>query len=169
MSKVNLEGSEIRIKFKKEIDSTYGTGNFTKVQAKEAADKAGLNETEFKSICTHVLRFFKVEKDVYSFSSPTETVVVSEKKNKENLKKDFDIINSDPVVSPVKKKEAVIDNKVKSVSNTVVNLLFPISNTSSVEVRKFQDDFVIKENILQLTKNEVVVKNVIKNNLYIFR
>ena len=51
-------------------------------------------------------------------------------------------------------------------SNTVVNLLFPISNTSSVEVRKFQDDFIIKENILQLTKNEVVVKNVIKNNLY---
>ena len=44
--------------------------------------------------------------------------------------------------------------------------MFPISNTSSVEVRKFQDDFIIKENILQLTKNEVVVKNVIKNNLY---
>ena len=51
-------------------------------------------------------------------------------------------------------------------SNTVVNLLFPISNTSSVEVRKFQNDFIIKENILQLTKKEVVVKNVIKNNLY---
>ena len=29
MSKVNLEGSEIRIKFKNENDSTYGTGNFT--------------------------------------------------------------------------------------------------------------------------------------------
>ena len=51
-------------------------------------------------------------------------------------------------------------------SNTVVNLLFPISNTSSVEVRKFQNDFIIKENILQLTKKEVVVKNAIKNNLY---
>tara|TARA_Y100001936_G_C16092197_1_gene687415 strand:+ start:5885 stop:7138 length:1254 start_codon:yes stop_codon:yes gene_type:complete len=138
MSKVNLEGSEIRIKFKKEIDSTYGTGNFTKVQAKEAADKAGLNETEFKSICTHVLRFFKVEKDVYSFSSPTETVVVSEKKNKENLKKDFDIINSDPVVSPVKKKEAVIDNKVKSVSNTVVNLV-PKKDPTYVTWGHFKD------------------------------
>ena len=61
---------------------------------------------------------------------------------------------------------SLILKKQSQGSNTVVNLLFPISNTSSVEVRKFQDDFVIKQNILQLTKNEVVVKNVIKNNLY---
>ena len=61
---------------------------------------------------------------------------------------------------------SLILKKQSQGSNTVVNLLFPISNTSSVEVRKFQDDFIIKENILQLTKNEVVVKNVIKNNLY---
>ena len=61
---------------------------------------------------------------------------------------------------------SLILKKQSQGSNTVVNLLFPISNTSSVEVRKFQDDFVIKENILQLTKNEVVIKNVIKNNLY---
>ena len=123
MSKVNLEGSEIRIKFKNEIDSTYGTGNFTKVQAKEAADKAGLNETEFKSICTHVLRFFKVEKDVYSFSSPTETVVASEKKIKNTIKKDFDIINSDPVVAPIKKKDTAMEMKVKSSKPMVVSLI----------------------------------------------
>ena len=123
MSKVNLEGSEIRIKFKNEIDSTYGTGNFTKVQAKEAADKAGLNETEFKSICTHVLRFFKVEKDFYSFSSPTETVVASEKKIKNTIKKDFDIINSDPVVAPIKKKDTAMEMKVKSSKPMVVSLI----------------------------------------------
>ena len=51
-------------------------------------------------------------------------------------------------------------------SNTVVNFVYPINNTTSVEIRKYQDSFIVKENILQLYKKEVVVKNVIKNNLY---
>ena len=50
--------------------------------------------------------------------------------------------------------------------NSVVNLLFPINNTSSIEVRKFKDEFKVKENILKLYKKEVVIKSVIKNNLY---
>ena len=48
----------------------------------------------------------------------------------------------------------------------MVNLVYPISNTSSIEIRKSQDNFVVKENILQLYKKEVVVRNIIKNNLY---
>ena len=51
-------------------------------------------------------------------------------------------------------------------SLTVVNLLYPISNTQSIEVRKIQDIFSVKENIIRLYKREVVVKNNIKNNLY---
>ena len=51
-------------------------------------------------------------------------------------------------------------------ANSVINILFPISNTSSIEVRKIQDDFIIKENIVKLYKKEVVVKNIIKDNLY---
>ena len=49
---------------------------------------------------------------------------------------------------------------------TIVNFVYPINNTTSVEIRKYQNDFLIKENILQLYKKEVVVKSVIKNNLY---
>tara|TARA_B100000886_G_scaffold31145_1_gene19510 strand:+ start:252 stop:1598 length:1347 start_codon:yes stop_codon:yes gene_type:complete len=49
---------------------------------------------------------------------------------------------------------------------TVINLLFPINNTTSVEVRKIKDDFIIKENVLRLYKKEIVVKNIIKDNLY---
>ena len=41
-----------------------------------------------------------------------------------------------------------------------------MSNTSSIEVRKAQDNFIIKENILQLYKKEVVARNIITNNLY---
>ncbi len=51
-------------------------------------------------------------------------------------------------------------------SNNVVNLAYPINNTTSVEIRKVGEDFSIKEKILRLYKKEVVVKNEIKNNLY---
>ena len=60
----------------------------------------------------------------------------------------------------------LIFKKLDNNSKTVVNLLFPISNTNSVEVRKYKDDFLVKENILKLYKKEVVIKNEIKNNLY---
>ena len=60
----------------------------------------------------------------------------------------------------------LILKKLNDGSNTVVNLKFPVSNTISIEVRKIEDNFLIKEKILKLNKKEVVVKNVINNNLY---
>ena len=51
-------------------------------------------------------------------------------------------------------------------TNTLVNLIYPVNNTTSVEIRNFQNNFLVKENILRLNKHEVVIKNVIKNNLY---
>ena len=51
-------------------------------------------------------------------------------------------------------------------SNTIVNLVYPVNNTLSIEIRKVQNNFDIKENVLQLYKKEVVIKNQIKNNLY---
>ena len=64
------------------------------------------------------------------------------------------------------RKLSLIIKKLEDGSNTVVDLLFPINNTTSVEIRKFQNNFIVRENILQLSKREVVVKNTIKNNLY---
>ena len=64
------------------------------------------------------------------------------------------------------RKLSLIYKKQADKSNTVVNLIYPVTNTSSVEVRRSQNAFIIKENILQLYKKEVVVRNVIKNNLY---
>ena len=60
----------------------------------------------------------------------------------------------------------LIYKKLENQTNSVVRLLFPINNTSSIEVRKSKDKFIVKENILKLYKKEVVVKSVIKNNLY---
>ena len=60
----------------------------------------------------------------------------------------------------------LIYKKLENQTNSVVSLLFPINNTSSIEVRKSKNKFIVKENILQLYKREVVVKSVINNNLY---
>ena len=64
------------------------------------------------------------------------------------------------------RKLSIIIKKLEDGSITIVNFLYPINNTTSVEVRKVQNDFIVKENILQLYKKEVVVKKVITNNLY---
>jgi murein DD-endopeptidase MepM/ murein hydrolase activator NlpD len=64
------------------------------------------------------------------------------------------------------RKLSLIYKKLENNSNTVVNLVYPVSNTSSIEIRKTQGSFVVKENILQLYKKEIVVRNIIKNNLY---
>jgi len=88
MNKVNLQGSAIRINFKFQIDKDFGKGNFTKEEAKKCAEKAGLSEVEFKSIATHVLRHFKVDKNVYSFGDVPQDVKNAQKVQKEALKKD---------------------------------------------------------------------------------
>ena len=61
---------------------------------------------------------------------------------------------------------SLILKKFDEDKNTIVNVLYPVSNTLSVEIRKNNAEFIIRENIVKLTKKEVVVKNVINNNLY---
>jgi len=96
----------------------------------------------------------------------------------EKIFKKFKVRNQDIQNISVKLKERKLDNiysgrklsiiikKLEDESNTIVNFVYPINNTTSVEVRKSQNNFIIKEKVLQLNKKEVVVKNVIKNNLY---
>ena len=64
------------------------------------------------------------------------------------------------------RKISLILKKLNDDTFTVVNFIYPVNNTTSVEIRNSQNSFIIKENILQLYKKEVVVKNIIKNNLY---
>ncbi len=64
------------------------------------------------------------------------------------------------------RKLNLITKKLENGTSTVINLVYPINNTTSIEIRKIQKDFSISENILQLYKKEVVIKNEIKNNLY---
>ena len=113
-------------------------------------------------------------------SSPYKEINYTIKNNDtiEKILRKFEIQNKDikNISLKLKKKQLtniytgrnlnLIIKKLEGGSNTIVHLLYPLSNTTSIEVRKKQEDFIIQENILQLYKKEVVVKNIIKNNLY---
>ena len=64
------------------------------------------------------------------------------------------------------KKLSLILKEQENELSTLVNLVYPVNNTTSIIVRKSKNNFEIIENILQLYKKEVVVKNNIKSNLY---
>ena len=117
---------------------------------------------------------------VTKINSPYEEIkyVIKNNDSIERILKKFNVIEKDIKIITVKLRQKKLSNiysgrelslivkKLSDNSNTVVNLLFPISNTSSVEIRKSENDFKVKENILQLNKKEVVVKGIINNNLY---
>ena len=50
--------------------------------------------------------------------------------------------------------------------NSIVKIVYPLSNTLKVEISKNDESFSIKKLIIKLEKKEVVVKNTITNNLY---
>tara|TARA_B100000674_G_scaffold130647_1_gene100696 strand:+ start:21 stop:1367 length:1347 start_codon:yes stop_codon:yes gene_type:complete len=117
---------------------------------------------------------------VAKINSPYEDIKYSIKKNDsvEKILNQFNIKDEEVKEISLKLKEKKLTNiysgrelkliykKLGNQTNSVVSLLFPINNTSSVEVRKSKNKFIVKENILKLYKKEVVVKSIIKNNLY---
>ena len=143
-------------------------------------NKNAENQNNLKTITTS-REFSNLTKFFFSkISSPYKEVSYTIKNNDtiEKILKNFNINNDDIKIISVKLRQKKLSNiysgrklsliykKLEDGSHTVVNLLFPINNTNSIEVRKSQSDFLIKENILKLYRKEVVVKNNIKNNLY---
>ena len=96
----------------------------------------------------------------------------------EKILKKFDINKADMKSISIELKEKKLTNiyagrklsmvlkKTQDGLNSIVSLVYPTSNISYIEIRKGKNRFLIKENILQLYKKEVVVKNKIENNLY---
>ncbi len=117
---------------------------------------------------------------IKKMNSPYEekSYVIQKNDTVEKILNEFNIRNSDirDISIELKKKKlaniysgrklSLIVKKLEDGSNTIVNFIYPINNTTSVEIRKIQNKYLVKENILQLYKKEVVVKNEIKNNLY---
>ena len=60
----------------------------------------------------------------------------------------------------------IVTKKNENEKDNIVNILYPVSNTLIVEIRRSPKGFDIKKNIIKLNRKEVVVKNTIKTNLY---
>ena len=140
-----------------------------------------LKNEESIRIITKSSEFSKLSGFIISkINSPyeEETYLIKNNDSIEKILKKFEINTSDLKKVSFKLKQRKLSNiytgrKLKLISKkledgtkSIVNLVFPINNTTTVEVRKFENDFIVKENILKLYKREVVVKNTISNNLY---
>ena len=113
-------------------------------------------------------------------NSPYEEIsyVIKNNDTVEKILKKFKIKNEDirNISAQLKQKKlaniysgrklSLIIKKLENGSNTIINLIYPITNTTSIEIRKSKNNFLVNENILQLYKKEVVIKNIIENNLY---
>jgi len=144
------------------------------------AHKNKVNDNNFKEVLKtneflNLANYFSSK-----INSPYEEIkyVIKNNDSIEKILKNYNIKNEDIKEISIKLKEKKLSNiysgrklslvykKLQNNTNTVVNLVYPVNNTSSIEIRKSQNNFIVKENILQLYKKEVVVKNIIKNNLY---
>ena len=145
------------------------------IDKKDIENKKNLKEITKSSEFSKLTNFFTAR-----INSPYNEVKYKIKNNDsvERILKNFNIRNQDIKNISFKLKQKKLSNiysgreltliykKLEDDSLTLVNLLYPINNTSSIEVRKTQDTFLVKENFTRLYKKEVVVKNDIKNNLY---
>ena len=145
------------------------------INQKNKENKNNLTKVAKSSEFSNLTNYF-----ISKINSPYEEInyVIKNNDTIEKILKNYKIKNKDIKNISTKLKEKKLSNiysgrnllliykKLEDNSNTVVNLIYPVSNTSSIEIRKSQENFIVKENILQLYKKEVVVKNIIKNNLY---
>ena len=145
------------------------------IQKKNNKDSDNLKEitknTEFSNLTNYLIS---------KINSPYEEInyVIKNNDTVEKILKKYKIRNEDIGEISVQLKERKLTNiysgrrlslifkKLENGTNTIVHLVYPINNITSVEIRKSQNNFEVRENILQLNRKEVVIKNVIKNNLY---
>ena len=143
-------------------------------------EKNRKNANNFKEI-TETTEFLDLTSFLMSkINSPYKEInyVIKNNDSIEKILKKFNVNDKDIKNISVSLKQKKLDNiysgrklsliikQLQGGSNTLVNFVYPISNTSSVEIRRSQNTFLVKEKILQLNKKEIVVKNIIKNNLY---
>ena len=145
------------------------------IEQKNLQDKNNFETLTSSNEFSNLTNYF-----ISKLNSPYEEIKYSIKNNDsvEKILKQFKIRDSDIKDISVQLKQKKLTNiytgrklnlilkKLENGSKTVVSILYPINNTSSIEVRKYKNSFIVQENILKLYKKEVVVKNFISNNLY---
>ena len=145
------------------------------IQKKNSENSTNLKEITKNNEFSNLTNFL-----ISKINNPYEEVnyIIKNNDTIEKILKKFEVRNEDikKISAQLKikklaniysgRKLSLIMKKLENGKNTVINLVYPVNNTTSIEIRESQNNFEVKENILQLYKKEVVVKNVINNNLY---
>ncbi len=145
------------------------------INKKNKTNEKNFEEITKSSEFSNLTNFF-----ISKINSPYEEInyIIKNNDSVEKILRSFKVQNNEIKDISVKLKEKKLVNiysgrklnlvvkKQEDGSYTLVNLIYPLNNTTSIEIRKSQNNFIINENILQLYKKEVVIKNSIKNNLY---
>tara|TARA_B100001057_G_scaffold399070_1_gene409888 strand:+ start:121 stop:1467 length:1347 start_codon:yes stop_codon:yes gene_type:complete len=145
------------------------------IKKKNQENARSLHEITENNEFSNLANFF-----VSKINSPYKEInyIIKNNDNVEKILKKFKIRQEDIKNISIKLKEKKLTNiysgrkltliikKLDDGSRAIVSFVYPINNTSSVEIRKLKDNFLVNENILKLNRTEVVVKNIIKNNLY---
>jgi len=130
-----------------------------------------INTNEFINFKEYVFSSLKSPYKEFNYTIKNNDTV-------EKILNRFDINNNEIkyIVNELKKKKLsniytgrevkLILKETAQEKKSIINVLYPVSNTLSIEIRKNNNVFDIKKNIIKLNKKLVIVKNTIKNNLY---
>jgi len=130
-----------------------------------------LNSTEFYNVKDFFFNSLKSPYNEYNYTIRNNDTI-------EKILLNYNIVNNDIklITAEIKRKKLssiyagtklkIITKRQPNEKNTVVNIVYPINEVLSIEIRKKSDRFVVNENYIQLTKKEVIVKKEITSSLY---
>ena len=125
--------------------------------------------------------FLKVKKYIFNnLQSPYAEYkyIIKNNDNIEKILENFNVKNDEikKIVNKLKSKKLsniyigrnidIVLKKNEGDKNSIINIVYPVSNTLTIEIRKENESFLINKNVVKLNKKEVVVRNTIDNNLY---
>ena len=129
-----------------------------------------LNSNEFSNIKNSIFENLKSPYKEYYYTVENNDTI-------EKVLKKFNIPVSDInkiATEIIKKKLSNIfaDTEIKIVTKNesgfkkVISLIYPIDDITTVEIKRNKNKFNIKKKILELSKKEIIISNIIKGSLY---
>jgi murein DD-endopeptidase MepM/ murein hydrolase activator NlpD len=137
---------------------------------KEKKFNSFINSNEFSNIKEFIFENLNSPYKEYNYTvQNNDTIEKILKKHNVNIE-DINSIASAIIKKKLSnifaKTEVKIVVKKESGTNKIVSLFYPINEITTVEIQKNKEKFIITENILELSKKEIVLSNTIKSNLY---
>ena len=137
---------------------------------KEKKFNSFINSNEFSNIKEFIFENLNSPYKEYNYTvQNNDTIEKILKKHNVNIE-DINSIASAVIKKKLSnifaKTEVKIVVKKESGTNKIVSLFYPINEITTVEIQKNKEKFIITENILELSKKEIVLSNTIKSNLY---